>query len=220
MTNSLNSAGGNQILVFRRAADGTLTLGQSVPTEGGGAACNCPTWMCWDRKVQFLGYWTCQHHTLFAVNTESLAANSQDCQQGTITSFLVANDGTLTIADRIASGGMFPDSLTVATTGAGEVLYALNAGGPGNPFCNQPRLTGVPNITGFTVDAAGKMTPLPDSIQAVNPGALVGTGSGENCPLFGASPQSPNFYCESLNPPAFPARPRRFASRLTAPGCS
>jgi hypothetical protein len=54
-----------------------------------------------------------EHRLLFAVNTETLAENSQDCQEGTITSFLVARDGRLTFADRVPSGGLFPASLTV-----------------------------------------------------------------------------------------------------------
>ncbi|MBV9826161.1 MAG: beta-propeller fold lactonase family protein [Alphaproteobacteria bacterium] len=200
MTNSLNSAGGNQILVFSRAANGALSLMQTVATGGGGSGLQIS-------NVDVLGSQSslvldALHHRLFAVNTETLASNSSDCQQGTITSFNVATDGTLTIADRIASGGMYPNSLTVASTAAGEVLYALNAGGPGSPACSQPHLTGVPNITGFLVDAAGKMTTLPDSVQAINPGALNGTGSGENCPLFGTAPQSPTLNC-GLNPPAF-----------------
>lgn len=215
MTNALASSGGNQILVFGRNSDGSLTLKQTVPTEGGGSGMQLS-------GVDTLGSQSsltidAQHHMLFAVNTESLAANSQDCQEGTITSFLINTDGTLTIANRIASGGMYPNSLTIAKNSAGtNVLYVLNAGGPG--ACTQPGLTGVPNITGFSVDAAGKMTLLADSVQAINPGALNGTGTGENCPPTAGPPLSPqsSFFC-GLNPPAFARSPSevRFAPDAT-----
>jgi 6-phosphogluconolactonase len=203
MTNALSSSGGNQVLVFNRANDGTLSLVQTAATGGGGSGLQLST-------VDSLGSQSSlvvdgSHQRLFAVNTESLAASSQDCQIGSITSFSIGSDGKLTITDRISSGGMYPDSLTVGTTAAGEVLYVLNAGGPGSPACNQPRLTGVPNISGFMVDAAGKMTFLPDSVQAINPGPLNGTGSGENCPPTGFTPAA-SFNC-GLNPPNFARSP-------------
>jgi 6-phosphogluconolactonase (cycloisomerase 2 family) len=66
------------------------------------------------------------HRLLFVVNTESAAENNgagaykTDCQQGTITSFRVAADGTLTFADRVFSGGLFPNSLTVRKRHRGD----------------------------------------------------------------------------------------------------
>src|ERR1700746_1170160 len=87
------------------------------------------------------------HRFLFVVNTESAAENNgagaynTDCQQGTITSFRVGDDGKLTFADRVFSGGLFPNSLTVRErhhddNGRGHdedrdkhgaLLYVLNA---------------------------------------------------------------------------------------------
>jgi len=37
MTNHLSSAGGNNILVYHRASDGTLSLIQTIATTGGGS---------------------------------------------------------------------------------------------------------------------------------------------------------------------------------------
>jgi hypothetical protein len=37
MTNQLISSGGNNILVYHRASDGTLTLIQTIATSGGGS---------------------------------------------------------------------------------------------------------------------------------------------------------------------------------------
>jgi hypothetical protein len=122
------------------------------------------------------------HRLLFVVNTESArtndggtAAYNQDCNQGTITSFRVASDGTLTWADRVFSGGLYPNSLTVRSSGIGsstqnaELLYVLNAGGPGK--CG----TG-PNISGFTVNAGGQMQAI-GSRAAIYPGPPMQRGA-------------------------------------------
>ena len=166
MTNALNKDGGNQILVFHRAGDGTLTLMQKIATGGGGSGLQLSP----PDSLGSLGGLMLdeEHHRLFAVNTETLAANSHDCQEGTITSFLVARDGSLTVADRVMSGGLFPNSLTVKRhKRRRRSLYVLNAGGPGlSPACG----TG-PNITGFSVDRAGRLGSLARySMSAINPG--------------------------------------------------
>ena len=200
MTNALNKDGGNQILVFHRAGDGSLTLMQKIATGGGGSGLQLSP----PDSLGSLGALMLdeEHHRLFAVNTETLAANSHDCQEGTITSFLVARDGSLTVADRVMSGGLFPNSLTVKSTKDAAILYVLNAGGPGlSPACG----TG-PNITGFSVDRAGRLGSLARySMSAINPGPTAGTGSGVNCPPGEFSPTA-SFYC-GLNPPAFVRSP-------------
>lgn len=206
-----NAIGNNQILVFDRAADGTLTLVQTVATGGGGSGLQLgATDSLASQGGLILDH---NHRRLFAVNTETLASNSQDCQVGTITSFRVAKDGTLTFADKISSGGLYPDSLTVrdVTEREGDrregrdedgehLLYVLNSGGPGmSPACGLD-----PNINGFRVNPKGIMTRLANSMQPIDPGALDGTGSGENCNIGGFP--VPAFDC-GLNPPAFPRSP-------------
>ena len=214
MTNAL---GDNQILVYHRNHSGTLSLMQTIPTGGGGSGVQLS-------EVDSLAsqgslVLDAEHHLLFAVNTESLAANTsasminQDCQAGTITSFRVADDGSLKLADRIFSGGLFPNSVAVKTNNNdgdndgddrgdhyGDLVYVLNAGGPGNnPVCSTS-----PNITGFRVNSRGNMSLLAGSVRPmVDPGPLDGTGSGVNCPPSGF-PAS--FFC-GLNPPAFPRSP-------------
>src|SRR5271170_4257362 len=121
MTNAL---GDNQILVYHRNHSGTLSLMQTIATGGGGSGVQLS-------EVDSLASQGSlvldeEHHLLFAVNTESLAANTsasminQDCQAGTITSFRVSGDGSLKFADRIFSGGLFPNSLAVKTTDDGD----------------------------------------------------------------------------------------------------
>jgi len=205
-----NAVGDNEILVYHRADNGTLTQMQTIKTRGGGSGIQLsPPDSLGSQGGLILDD---EHRRLFAVNTETLAENSQDCQEGTVTSFLVARDGTLTFADRVMSGGLFPNSLTVKSSAHdgerddgkgddGSLLYVLNAGGPGSsPFCGPS-----PNITGFRVDSRGHMRLLSGSVQAIiDPGPLGGTGSGVNCPVSGFP--TPTFDC-GRNPPAFPRSP-------------
>lgn len=214
MTNAL---GNNQIKVYSRATDGSLTLAQTVATGGGGSGLQLA-------GVDSLGsagslQLDTAHKFLFAVNTESAAENNgagaynTDCQQGTITSFAVASDGSLTFADRVFSGGLFPNSLTVTTiqvpqtstngngkgNGKGngnsgktppetrELVYVLNAGGPEPPAtCNlTPGTANTPNITGFQVDEEGHLIPL-NSTEPVSPGPA-SASNGVACTAAAAS---------------------------------
>jgi len=207
MTNALDN---NQVLVYHRAADGSLTLAQTMATGGGGSGLQLA-------GVDALGsagsiQLDAAHHFLFVVNTESASENNgagaynTDCQQGTITSFRVAADGTLTFADRVFSRGLFPNSLAVKTilvpaqpdeddkgnglhTGDKDdtpqprtLVYVLNAGGPEAPaICHlTPGTANTPNIIGFRVDDSGHMIPL-DSTQPIDPGPATGPDGGVSC---------------------------------------
>lgn len=205
-----NAPGNNQILVYHRASNGTLspTPVQTINTGGGGSGLQLS-------GVDSLGpagsvQLDKAHQMLFAVNTESASANNgagtynRDCALGTITSFLIASDGTLTFADRVYSGGLFPNSLTVETTGSGDLLWVLNAGGPG--ICAIK-----PNITAFSVNAAGQMA-FTRSQRAIGPGPASAT-EGVSClaasaigfmDLTGAP--AADFAC-GLNPPSFARSP-------------
>ena len=217
MTNAL---GNNMIAAYHRAANGNLTQMQMIATKGGGSGLQLG-------GVDSLGsagglQLDPSHRLLFAVNTESSKENNgsgaynSDCQQGSISSFLVSPNGMLTFVSKVPSGGLFPNSLTVRSLGSAgrgrnrgedpgpsDLLYVLNAGGPGN--CNVS-----PNITGFEVDGTGHMTPITAALD-IFPGSP--TGSGANC-----SPESAtgfagltgapvaDFAC-GLNPPSFPRSP-------------
>lgn len=232
MTNAL---GNNQVLVFHRGADGNLTSTpvQTIATGGGGSGLQLA-------GVDAMGsagsiQLDPGHHLLFVVNTESAAENNgagaynTDCAQGTITSFIVGSDGTLTFADRVFSRGLFPNSLTVTRArrdgddhgdgdddrgGSGDLLYVLNSGGPEAPaICNnQPASANTPNITGFNVDRFGRMKPIVGSTQSIDPGpasamsgvsCLAATAAGFQG-LTGAP--AADFSC-GLNPPSFPRSP-------------
>jgi 6-phosphogluconolactonase len=207
MTNAL---GNNQILVYHRASNGSLssTPIQTIATGGGGTGLQLS-------GVDSLGsqgsvQLDAAHQILFVVNTETASANNgagtynQDCALGTITSFLVASDGTLTFADRVYSGGLFPNSLTVKSTGNGDLLWVLNAGGPG--ICAI-----MPNISGFSVNPAGQMA-FTRSQQPIDPGPSSAT-SGVSCLAASATgfhnltgAPAADFAC-GLNPPSFARSP-------------
>ncbi len=79
-------------------------------------------------------------HWLFVVNAGS----------NSVSSFRVQADG-LVLADTALSGGTTPVSLAVR----GRLLYVLNQGGTGN-------------ISGFWVDAHGKLTQIPESTRPLS----------------------------------------------------
>jgi 6-phosphogluconolactonase (cycloisomerase 2 family) len=104
-----NAATGNEVAIFHRAGDGTLTAAGSVPTGGlgTGAGLGSQGALAFGKGGKLL----------FAVNAGS----------NEISVFKVAKAG-LTLVDRVASGGVMPISLTTHD----DTLYVLNAGGEGN----------------------------------------------------------------------------------------
>ena len=105
-----NSAGGNAVIAYSRASDGSLAPLGTFPTgglgSGGGLGSQGAVTLSGD------GQW------LVAVD-----AGSND-----ITSFAVGADHRLTVADRISSGGIHPISVTVGN----GLVYTVNDGGTGN----------------------------------------------------------------------------------------
>lgn len=139
MTNALDD---NEILIYQRAADGTLTFQNAVSTDGMGIGnLTEPEDALGSQSPLLLspnGRW------LFAVN-----AGSDE-----ISVFEVRRDG-LTLVDKVPSGGPFPASLTVYW----NLLYVLNSGNDGN-------------ITGFTVGPDGHLTPIPGSTRSLDAGGV------------------------------------------------
>lgn len=104
-----NAASGNEVVVFRRANNGSLSMQETVSTGGLGSGSGLGS-----QGAVILsenGRW------LFAVN----AGSNQ------ISVFSVRNNG-LKLTDVVDSGGLMPISLTIH----GRILYVLNAGGSGN----------------------------------------------------------------------------------------
>ncbi len=101
-----NSSNGNRVLVFARAADGTLTAAGSFETGGLGTGGGLGS--------QGALVLSSNERWLFAVNAGS----------NEISAFEVEPEG-LSLVDRIPSGGRRPLSLAVHD----DLLYVLNAGG-------------------------------------------------------------------------------------------
>ncbi len=125
---STNAAAGNEIAIYRRAADGTLTPAGRVATQGLGSGGGLGN--------QGALAISKNDHWLFAVNAGS----------NEISSFAIGNAG-LTFVGKQASGGTQPVSLTVH----GHRLFVLNAGGTNNitgfTVSDAGKLTPIPNST-------------------------------------------------------------------------
>ncbi len=101
-----NAAGGNEIVVYRIKADGSLMHKGNVVSGGNGTGAGLGS--------QGAIALDATHHWLFAVNAGS----------NTVSSFKVNFDGSLTLAYTQKSGGTMPVSLTIH----GNLLYVLNHG--------------------------------------------------------------------------------------------
>lgn len=195
-----NAQGNNEIVVYKRAQDGTLALSAVVPTGGGGSGVQLD-------PVDSLGsqgslLLSRDHRWLFAVNTETASADN-DCQQGSISVFEVGADGSLAaVGAPVPSGGLYPDSLTVR----GSTLFVLNSGGP-DVCAPAPGFEPYPNVTGFRIGAGGALSRIAGATKVVNPG--VGPAP-DTCAPGGFAGGSPQFDC-GLNPPAFPRSPGQVA---------
>jgi 6-phosphogluconolactonase (cycloisomerase 2 family) len=128
----------NQVAMFRRAADGTLTLLGYFDTGGQGSG----------PSVRFAGDGLGAAHSvqlsidqrwLFVTN-----AGSND-----LSVFRVSSNG-LQLTDRKPTGGVFPNSVAQY----GNRVYVLNAAGNGS-------------ITGFTLGSNGTLTPLSQSTRTL-----------------------------------------------------
>ncbi len=106
---STNATGGNAVLVFARAADGTLSFADSYATGGVGTGSGLGSQGAVTLSDD--GQW------LLVVN-----AGSND-----LSVFAVRPDGLL-LTDREPSGGTMPISVTIH----GGLVYVRNAGGDGN----------------------------------------------------------------------------------------
>lgn len=134
-----NAAVKNEVTAFQRGTDGKLTFRKAYATGGRGSG---------EKKVDPLSsqgslILSPSGRFLFAVNAGS----------NTISSFRVANSGTLFLADEDNSGGVRPNSLAVH----GNLLYVSNVGKTNNS-----------NVTGFRVQKDGSLTRITGSTHALS----------------------------------------------------
>jgi 6-phosphogluconolactonase len=134
----------NSVAVFRHNARGMLTAAGEFPTGGAGDPTPQPPDPTTDPLAsQGALIMSRGNQYLYAVN----AASNQ-------ISVLRVRKNSLDIVDIVDSGGTRPISLAVHD----DLLYVLNEGG-------------TPNITGFTIEDDGTLTPLSGSTQPLIGGA-------------------------------------------------
>ena len=147
----------NQIVVFTRGGDGSITEVQRVATNGAGALNNPPfpqDHLDTDNAVELAA----DHKLLFAVNAGD----------DTVSSFRVASNGQLTFVDRKSSGGHHP----VSVDSYKGLLYVLNQlDQSGN------------DVTGLRYTSGGTMTPIPGSTRALATPFTSDNGFGFASPL-------------------------------------
>ena len=136
-----NDPTGNAVLVFNRAADGSLTPAGALSTGGLGTGGREPDFGLANAGALALSD---NRRLLFAVNP-----GSDD-----VSVFSVKNN-RLQLLDREGSGGRQPISVTVN----GDLVYVLNAGG---------NVGASDNITGFIVTAQGKLSQLSGSTRPLS----------------------------------------------------
>ncbi|MGH3770441.1 MAG: lactonase family protein [Pseudonocardiaceae bacterium] len=105
-----NSPAGNQILAYDRAADGTLTLAETVDTGGNGGSNEGIDGDPLTSQGSLV--YDIPHHLLIAVNAGSNTV-----------SVLELEDNHLYLRQVLPSGGTFPVSVTVH----GDLVYVLNS---------------------------------------------------------------------------------------------
>jgi 6-phosphogluconolactonase len=106
-----NDATSNAVVVYTRAADGTLTPHDSYATGGRGSASGLGNQgaLVFDKKTSMF----------YAINAGD----------NSISMMSLRIDGSLALVSKVASGGAMPISVTVSN----DILYALNAGNATTP---------------------------------------------------------------------------------------
>lgn len=132
MTNANDPIRGNEVVMYQRDAAGQLSLVSRFPTGGQGLGAGLGSQGA--VTLSDNGRW------LFVVN-----AGSNEL------SVFAVRPHSLTLTDKVASGGVRPTSVTVRK----GLVYVLNAGDPGN-------------LAGFVLRSNGTLMPLRNSIRPLS----------------------------------------------------
>src|SRR6266404_1736975 len=139
-----NDPAGNAVVVFNRAADGTLTKSGSFPTGG-----------------TSIGFFATGNQNGLLLSQSGQCLWAVNSMSDSITAFHVRGD-SLKLVNTVASGGRRPISLTEHN----GLLYALNAGGQLRDA--NVDATASDNISGFTVGFGCGLSPLSGSTQPLS----------------------------------------------------
>lgn len=147
----------NTIVAFGRKADGSLVKLNTYATGGAGTAGKLVPLLEKTVVDSFFSddslLLSPDHKLLFVVNAGD----------GTVTSFRVNTDKTLTRMDREASGGKLPQSLGYNGDG---LLYVSNVNNPKNVLNMKGDQRA--SIAGLRVDASGNLTPIAGSTRILS----------------------------------------------------
>jgi len=184
----------NTVAVFRRTAWGMLTPAGEFPTGGAGDPTPQPPDPATDPLAsQGALIMSRGNQYLYAVN----AGSNQ-------ISVLRIRKNSVDIVDVVDSGGVRPISLALHD----DLLYVLNEGG-------------TPNITGFTIEEGGTLTPLPGSTRpliggvAADPAQIGFSHDGELLVVTEKSGNRINTY--TINDDGLPSPPMDNASNGMTP---
>ncbi len=157
-----NSAKVNRVVVFHRAADGTLRRGHAFRTGGRGTGMprlgsQNSVLLSRDRKWLFVANAGSSEISVFAVRDADRAGQrdgEDDARRGDCDD---DRDGVLSLVDKVPSGGQMPLSLTLRE----HLLYVVNAGGevPGGSD---------DNITAFTLHSDGRLAHFSGSTRSLS----------------------------------------------------
>lgn len=146
MTNAIDELRGNEVVMYRRAADGALTVNGRFSTNGQGLGAGLGSQG--SLTLSDNGRW------LFAVNGGS----------DELSVFAVYPAG-LVLTDKVASGGDRPTSVTVRR----GLVYVLNAGDPGNitafTLRQDGKLIALANSTRFLSNHGSGAAPAPAQVS-------------------------------------------------------
>lgn len=148
-----NLAEGNSIIVFDRDDQGVITRKAEVPTGGRGSGPG-------PLPPQF---GTTNQSPLPLESQDSLVSAGEgrfliavNAGSNDVSVFAITKDG-VQLTDRAPSGGIFPVSVAVHK----DLVYVVNLGGV--PLLESS--PGTPTVTGFFLNEAGKLLPIPGSTR-------------------------------------------------------
>lgn len=146
-----NETTGNQVVAFQRHEDGTLSFANRYATGGKGTGSTNVSTVTPQTGIDPLASqgslaFSRSKRFLFAVNAGS----------GSVTSFKVKPDGTLSLVETQESGGAQPNCLDATD----ELLYVAHVGNTGNNFDSL--------ITGFHIEQDGHLTPINGSARKLS----------------------------------------------------
>ncbi|HZB88176.1 MAG TPA: beta-propeller fold lactonase family protein [Terracidiphilus sp.] len=152
-----NATGGNEVMAYSRASNGSLTSIGAYSTSGLGQG--LPT------NANALPFPIGGSTGSVVLNPAGTFLYAVDAGSNDVAAFSVGTDATLTFIANYPTGGIAPGSIAIDSTGA--YLYVLNTG---NVVADALGAGATGDITGFTIGSTGALTALANSTQPLSTG--------------------------------------------------